>query len=135
MRAFVDTSALYALLDEDDEGHDRAGDWFTNVAADETLVLATHNYAVVETAALTHRRLGSEAVRVLFDAFIPALSVIYVEEELHRRAAAAYLAGLDRSVSFVDRVSFEVMKGLGIEEAFAFDADFDAEGFRTVPAV
>jgi predicted nucleic acid-binding protein len=33
----------------------------------------------------------------------------------------------------VDWVSFEVMRRERIESAFAFDADFDAQGFRTIP--
>lgn len=34
---------------------------------------------------------------------------------------------------FVDLVSFEVMRRLGIDEAFAFDDDFAAAGFRVLP--
>jgi predicted nucleic acid-binding protein len=33
----------------------------------------------------------------------------------------------------VDWVSFEVMRREGIGSAFAFDAAFDAQGFRTIP--
>jgi uncharacterized protein len=134
LRVFVDTSALYALLDEDDANHTPAGSWLTSEARDESVLLATHAYVIVETAALVHRRFGRAAVRVFFDAFVPSLSVLYVDEELHRRSAAAYLAGLDSGVSFVDRVSFETMRSLGIDHAFAFDRDFETEGFRIVPS-
>ena len=34
---------------------------------------------------------------------------------------------------FVDRTSFELMRHGGINEAFAFDRDFLAAGFATVP--
>jgi len=134
MRTFVDTSALYALLDEDDVNHDRAARWFTKAARDQEVFLTTHSYVVVESSALTHRRLGSKAVRVLFDAFIPVLSVFYVDEDLHRQSVAGYLAALDKRISFVDRVSFQTMRHLGIDHAFAFDRDFENEGFHVVPS-
>lgn len=36
-------------------------------------------------------------------------------------------------ISLVDRVSFEVMRARGINEAFAFDRDFAAAGFVVHP--
>lgn len=131
MRTFVDTSALYALLDEDDQNHRAAAAWFAT--ADEAEALVTHSYVVVETAALVQRRLGAAAVRVLFDAFIPAMSITYVDDVLHSRAVAAFLAGLRKHVSFVDWVSFQLIRDSGLDRAFAFDSDFVREGFSVVP--
>lgn len=134
MRAFVDTSALFALLDEDDANHEPAREWFTRAMSDPATVLTTHSYVIVESCTLVQRRLGPDAVRVLLDALIPSLSVLYVDENLHQRAAAAYVATLSkRGVSLVDRVSFEAMRHLGIDVAFAFDDDFDSAGFQTLP--
>ncbi|HVF52460.1 MAG TPA: PIN domain-containing protein [Actinomycetota bacterium] len=135
MRALVDTSALYALLDEDDANHAPARDWFTSEASVPSTILATHSYVIVESCALVQRRLGPEAVSVLLDTFIPSFSVLYVDEDLHQRAAAAYMASFSkRGVSFVDRVSFEMIRKLALDVAFAFDVDFEAEGFQMVPA-
>ena len=86
MKTFVDTSALYALLDEDDDNHSGAAAWLLSAGPDETDVLVTHSYIVVETAALVQRRLGAAAVRTLFDAILPALTVVFVDDVLHRRA-------------------------------------------------
>jgi len=36
----------------------------------------------------------------------------------------------EREYSFVDATSFAVMKALRVREAFAFDGDFTAAGFR-----
>lgn len=55
MRVFVDTSALYALLDEDDANHARAAKAFAELQGSE---LTTHAYVLVETLALVSRRLG-----------------------------------------------------------------------------
>jgi predicted nucleic acid-binding protein len=47
--------------------------------------------------------------------------------------SAIYRASLARRTSFVDHVSFEVMRTGGIDAAFTFDDDFVREGFATVP--
>lgn len=129
MTTFVDTSGLYALLDADDDNHRVAAAWFGESPTD----LVTHSYVVVECAALVHHRLGAAGVRDLFDALLPAVRVVYVDALLHGRATAAFLAGLSRRVSFVDRVSFQLMRDFGVEQTFAFDRDFATEGFRLVP--
>lgn len=133
MTTFIDTSALYALLDEDDRNHRRAAAWLSGPGRDPTEILISHSYVVVESAALTQRRLGPQAVRVLFEAFIPSLSVLYVDEHLHKSAVAAHLAALRRRPSFVDWVSFQMMRERGLDRAFAFDRDFGNEGFSVVP--
>jgi predicted nucleic acid-binding protein len=40
---------------------------------------------------------------------------------------------LRRRVSLVDWVSFELMRRLRLEAAFAFDRNFAGQGFATVP--
>jgi len=133
MTIFVDTTALFALVDEGDPEHDRALAWFEGVALDQDEPLLTHSYAVTETIALMHARLGGPAVRMLLDDVLPAFEVRFVDEELHGRAVTAFLAGLNRRVSFVDRKSCELMRSEGIRQACAFDGDFTDEGFATVP--
>lgn len=133
MRTFVDTSALYALLDEDDDNHAVASAWMSGPGADPAELLVSHNYVVVEAAALVQRRLGSDAVRVLLDAWIPTLTVAYVDERLHEQSQAAYLAALGRRVSLVDAVSFQLVRQAELDQAFAFDADFTREGIVVVP--
>lgn len=131
MTALADTSALYALLDVDDVSHGAAAGAFENLVRHEGLV--THNYVIVETTALAQRRLGLGAARRFLADVVPSLSVSWVNEELHRAAVSAVLAAGRRHVSLVDWVSFEMMRMLGIEKAFAFDPDFAAQGFQTVP--
>ncbi len=95
--------------------------------------LVTHNYILVEAAAITHRRLGGGAARDLLEDLAPALTVLWVDEQTHQAAVSAFLAAVRRRPSLVDWVSFEVMRRSEIETAFAFDRDFVAQGFRTVP--
>ena len=128
---FVDTSALYALLDYDDAHHPQAkGIWAQLLEAEAPLL--THSYVLVETFALVQRRLGLEAVRALHDDLIPVLEVVWVEEDLHGEAVEALLAYGSRAISLVDWVSFLLMRRRGIRRAFAFDEDFEQQGFETL---
>jgi uncharacterized protein len=130
MTVFIDTSALYAALDDADPQHDasrRAFGWLA--AADEPLM--THSYVLVESIALLHRRLGVEGVRQLVADLLPLIEVHWVDAALHSRAVASVVAA-GRRVSFVDRVSFEVMRDRGIDRALAFNDDFVAQGFTVI---
>ena len=130
---FVDTSALYAVLDADDAYHSVAA------AAMERLLdeldhsdteVVTHGSVIVEATALVQRRLGMPATRVLLDDLLPLMTVVWVDAELHGRATTALLAASRRDVSLVDWTSFTVMRERAIELAFAFDDDFAEQGFR-----
>ncbi len=133
MTTFVDTSAFYAVLTHEDARQQRAARWLDDVAARGDEDLVTHNYVVTESITLIHRRLGIDLVRAFINDLMPVCRITFVDRELHERATAAYLAGLRRGSSFVDRVSFELMREEGIRRAFAFDSDFAREGFETVP--
>jgi predicted nucleic acid-binding protein len=132
MTTFVDTSAFFAALAEDDPAHDEAVRWLETVAT-EGQHLLTHSYVAIESTALVHTRLGIATARVFLEDVLPVCEIRFVDQALHERATVAYLAGLRRRSSFVDRVSFELMRAEGIQRAFAFDADFSREGFETVP--
>lgn len=133
MTTFVDTSAFFALLAGNDAANDRASRWLDETSAHEDERLITHNYVVVESIALIHRRLGTDLVRSFLDHLLPVCEIRFVDEPLHERATVAYLAGLSRRSTFVDRMSFELMRAERIDRAFAFDPDFGREGFETVP--
>lgn len=130
MALFVDTSAIFAFLDRDDPEHRRALETMRDAKAER---LVTHNYVAVESVALIHRRLGWEVASRAFRETLPGFDTIWVDEALHEAARAAFLIESERGVSFVDCVSFELMRREGIETAFAFDADFEREGFGTLP--
>ena len=72
MSVFVDTSALYAILDADDENHERAGRLWRDLVAQETQLVSS-NYVLLETLSLVQHRLGMRAVRSLQEQGIPLL--------------------------------------------------------------
>ena len=131
MTVFVDTSALYALLDEDDQYHVPAAAAFRSTAGHE---LATHSYVVVETLALVGARLGFDAIERLVDDLLPVVDVSTVDPVLHDKALGIFRAARTTAVSYVDRVSFAFMHDRSIGVAFAFDADFTSEGFSLLTA-
>jgi uncharacterized protein len=130
---FIDTSALLAILDADEARHgDARAAWETLLERDEPCV--TTNYVLVETYALTARRLGSAAVRTLSDDILPVVDVEWIDRETHERAVAALVTANRRDLSLVDIVSFDAMRRRGIQIAFAFDRHFLDAGFALLAA-
>jgi predicted nucleic acid-binding protein len=128
---FLDTSALLAFLDQDAEQHGRVRESMVQVLRDRDAI--THNYVLVETEALAHRRLGGRAVRALLEDVVPALEVAWVDANLHDAAVGAHLGALRRRSSLVDHVSFELMRRLDLRTALALDDDFARAGFELLP--
>jgi uncharacterized protein len=129
----VDTSALYAVIDRDDQNHSAAkATWDRLLGTDETLLVT--NYVVVETTALVQHRLGMEAVRVLVGDILPVLGVHWISEADHLHAQNALLATDRRKLSLVDCSSFHVMRTRTVRTAFAFDPHFREQGFDVLPA-
>jgi predicted nucleic acid-binding protein len=127
---YVDTSAFYAIFDQDDGNHSRAQKiWKMMIEGQEALVC--NNYVLVETYTLLQNRLGLRAVSDL-QKIIPLIEIDWVTEEQHRLAITALLSANLRSLSLVDCSSFSSMRRLGIEKAFAFDNHFRQQGFDLV---
>jgi uncharacterized protein len=132
MVVFVDTSALYALLDGNDAKHEAARETWTGLLR-RRMTLVTTNYILVETAALLQNRIGLQAVRSLHEDIAPLLSVEFCDLEAHQSAMEAVLAASRRKLSLVDCLSFLVMRRKGVRQAFCFDAHFAWQGFETTP--
>jgi len=129
---FVDTSALYALRDRADANHKRAVAAWTNLLNGEER-LFTSNYVLVESFAPTQGRLGVDAVRLLQEDVLPVISIHFVDREIHRSGLSAVLSAGRRDLSFVDCVSFQIMRTLGIKTAFSFDSHVKQQGFTVMP--
>lgn len=130
---FADTSALYAVLDRDDDHHLAAAASWNSLLRTDTPLLVT-NYVVVETMALVQHRLGMDAVRLLSDDILPALDMHWITEADHGHAQNALLAAGRRKLSLVDCSSFHVMRSRAVRSAFAFDPHFVEQGFRVLPS-
>ena len=125
---FVDTSAIYALADASDDSHELAKSILaTALQSGEELL--THNYVLLESTALIQRRLGLRIALEVYEHGLPA-TVYWVNESDHWDAVDLLKQRGRRGLSFVDCMSFVVMRRLGVSQAFAFDADFEREGFQ-----
>jgi predicted nucleic acid-binding protein len=82
---------------------------------------------------LLYSRIGIEAVRVLQNDVVPIVRVEFVTPELHAIGVAALLAASKRRLSLVDCISFEIVRGLGLRDVFAFEPHFRTYGFRMLP--
>jgi len=132
MSVFVDTSALFAILDADDENHEAAGQTWADLVSQGADLTCT-NYVLLEGFALVQHRLGPDAIRTLQEDIIPMLRVEWVTKAHHASAVAALLIAASRHLSLVNCVSFEIMRHLGIREVFAFDRHFADQGFTLLP--
>lgn len=132
MTCYIDTSAIYAVLDRDDAHHPRAKDTWTDLLRRKT-PLVTSNYVLVETTALVQSRLGMAAVRTFQEAMCPVFGVHWTDEALHKKGMSGVLSANRRELSLVDCVSFALMHELGIRDVFAFDPHFSEQGFQCQP--
>ena len=133
MTVFVDTSALFALLDAEDSGHSLAFPaWGSGI--DECAGFVTTNYVLVETISLVQRRLGIDAVRILIDEMLPMIDTIWVTDADHATSLSLLLMAGRRHLSLVDCVSFTVMRRLGIRAYLGLDPHFEEQGFTRYAA-
>lgn len=130
---FVDTSFLFALINEGEAHHQDAAAIQRQV---DGAALTTTNHVLGESWTLTNRRLGHRAATQLVNAVRASAryTILHVAEEVEAHALRWLLRHDEREYSFVDATSFETMREHGIDAALAFDRDFEAAGFRTLRA-
>lgn len=129
MRAqFVDTSFWFARHVATDRRHDAAS------AIRPARILISTELVLGETWTLVNRRVGHRAALACARA-IRSLPGVVIEPVTETDLATAW-TWLERhdegEYSFVDAVSFAVMRRRRITDALAFDGDFAAAGFTEV---
>ncbi len=128
---FFDTPAAFALLNNRDEFHGTALNSLQTIDTDgETLL--THNYVILETAALLQRRIGLAAAITFQRDALSHLKIHWVNETDHERAVERWLERDTRRLNLVDCMSFVVMERYDCTTAFAYDSDFESEGFQLI---
>lgn len=129
---FVDTSAWFAVVDENDKDHIIANSQFKTKSSAKFI---TSNLVIIESLGwLRYKRGKSQAVKL-------GERLLYSPDILIERVGRAdevkswkLFQKLDgRGVSMIDCTSFAVMRRLKIKEAFAFDEDFKNLGFKVYP--
>jgi predicted nucleic acid-binding protein len=127
---FVDTSFWVALLVPRDGRHAQGRALWRQ----ETGALLSTSHVVGETWTFLRRRAGHGPAVAFLDATqgSPRLTVVRPEEETEAEALRWLRRHDEREYSFVNAVSFAVMRRRRLSEALAFDGDFAAAGFVEV---
>ncbi len=125
---FLDTVGLIALWNRSDQWHAPATAAYQRLDPNATRVVAT-TYILLECGNAAARRPYRDKVIVLRDALRLAGDLYEPTSPDLDQAWADYARGLAGSAGIVDRVSFAVMRRLGLTEVFTNDHHFAAAGF------
>ena len=123
--AFVDSSAIVAMVNRHDPTHDQA------VAAYHELVdggyhLFTTDYVIAETLQLLELAFGPDTSRQwLRDQRLPVYNAD--DQDVRRAIAMITSARSGTRLSMTDAISSVVMERLGVSDAFAVDPEFLAD--------
>ena len=128
---FFDTSAALALTDDDDPYHQQSIRTLDEImSAGETVF--THNYILSESMALIQRRIGLAQALDFHATTHRLLTVHWITDVEHDIAVELLTRRNRRRLSLVDCVSFVLMETYGSTTAFAYDSDFQSEGFELI---
>ena len=132
-RVFVDTSAWYALQIIDDTNHETATKILHSLLPKcESLI--TSNHVIGETYTLLRTSKGYREARRFLDILRQSPRVVeyFAGKEIQKEAFNILDRFREHAFSFVDAISFSIMKKEGIKEAFAFDKHFAVAGFSRI---
>ncbi|MGB3330564.1 MAG: PIN domain-containing protein [Thermomicrobiales bacterium] len=123
--AFVDASAIVALVDRNEETHAAAVAAYNDLVAGDYRLFTT-NHVVAETLELLSATVGAEIARQwLRDLRLP---IYHVTEPDEQRALALVVNSRNpQGLSWADATSLVVMERFGISDAFAVDPGFLSE--------
>ncbi len=131
---FIDTGALLARYLANDQYHAVAVKQSDQIeqSADRCI---TNNFVIGETLTLLGRRASYVFAADRARAFYASRNLEVVRPtEADEFSALVYLEKYaDQKVSFVDCLSFALMKQLKINAVFSFDRHFQLAGFTVVP--
>lgn len=127
---FVDTVAWIALVNTRDSLHENAKEVFTNLRKQDYKFVTTE-FVLLEFA----NTLSAPDFRVKASAFIEGLQqtddveIILANSDLFSLGFGLYKNRPDKEWSLVDCISFVVMEGKGITDAFTEDRHFEQASF------
>jgi predicted nucleic acid-binding protein len=127
---FADAWFYIALVDADDQGHQRAAAWLRDYDGN----IVTTRSVLTEAA----NSLSTPALRGTMTPFLrslenqPEVRIVGDGDVLYHRGLALYGARPDKEWSPTDCISFVVMADEGLTEALTGDHHFEQAGFRAL---
>ena len=133
-RIFVDTGAWFALQVTDDRYHAIAREVFPKLLKSYQ-TLTTTNHVIGETYTLLRTAKGFNAAWRFLETLeqSPRIQRIFVSSKIEQDAYSLLQQYSEHPFSFVDGISFCIMKKEAISHAFAFDRHFATVGFTRIP--
>jgi len=131
---FVDTAAWVALTWPRDPEYRRATQFVEHELHGERFVTTE---AVLGEAVTVLRVRAGHALACSFIDYLNLPSntteIVYADAELRAEALAIFRKAGDQEFSYVDCLSFAIMRRMNIREVFTFDEDFSRFGFTVKP--
>ncbi len=126
MSIFIDTSALIAARNADDNNHKIAVNNMTSALKGEYGKVFTSDYIFDEAVTLAYMRTGSKRFALDIGLFTWArpITMRFIEPIDFDRAWALYRQYNDKNLSFTDCTNIALMERLDIESIFTFDSEF-----------
>ena len=130
---FIDTSALYALVNRGDFAHAAAKTAVAKLLQMGRLLVAT-DYVLAETVNLANARGGSLLAGRVLDLVEQSrgLRLEWVGPERFETAKVFFRQQADHGYSFTDCTSFVLMRELRLTGALTTDRHFRAAGFEVL---
>jgi len=129
-RVLIDTSAIFAIISPLDRFHNRAAAVFQNLLDQGDSVWVT-SYIMVETAALAHRRLGFEALKLFVQGIQGSIEIFWIDRLIHEEAWRRMVERGGGRISLVDWSTIVVAERTR-STIFAFDQDFASQGLQVL---
>jgi uncharacterized protein len=133
---FVDTSAWYAIFDEDDAEHTRA------TAVREAILSGDRQYRPIYTTSHVLGEVATLLLRYSHDITSRALdqirnspnvTVIHPDRVVFDAAVTQFDRYDDQAISLVDHITGMLADERDVDRIFAFDSDFRTLGFTLIP--
>jgi uncharacterized protein len=130
---FTDTSALIAVLNKKDQYHEQATTTLTTILKGPAkLLITTHIFA--ETMTRIARKVSQQAA-ITAGTHIrneARIAIVTPTQEDIDQAWDIFQSYYDQQFSFVDCISFAVMREMDLSRVFAFDKHFTVMGFECI---
>lgn len=129
---FIDASAFVALIYKKDAHHQESIKIVKKLSRQDRVGITT-DFSLSEAYTVIKLRDGHKTV-ALFDKFMTKRQGIVIIEgaKFFEQARKTFLAAKERKYSFIDCLSFVIMKKKKITQAFTFDKHFEQVGFEII---
>jgi predicted nucleic acid-binding protein len=131
-RIFIDTMYIVALVNENDEHHEKA---FALSQKYEKSSFVTTDAVLLEIANALARNYKEQAIKIIehFRSF-DDVEIVHLSPTLFEKAFQRYKTYVDKDWSLVDCISFEVMHEKGLTNVLTGDKHFKQAGFNCLMA-